>query len=680
MPKTRLFALALAPMLLACRPTPDRPVHPPAELAEVEPEPEGPQIHASAIMADIEWLASDERQGRFTLAPEIEEVAGWLAARHAELGLEPVPGAEAMRVGYSLRTGVEAGEGSALAVRASGSGSAKAAKPAAFSPRAEGVAGTAEGQVVFVGYGASWTKQEQLERPDGGFGRRGSGAEGAEGEAGPENIDFIVDAYDDLAGVDVEGKIALVLAHAPNTPDLIAMFAAMQKLAEDFEAGAKPAREADDVRKLEKLHREAREDLADLVGAFVDTKDLGDVYWKVEDPRASLDLMTLASVVMGKAANRPAFNPTNNDFASKAKRLAEAGAVGVIFVEGPRSYLGAAARKAAELPGVTGGGGAMRPGGHAKVLPEPAPIPVVQLRWQEADKLFRIEGQKLSKVQAAIDADYRPRSAVLDQEAELRVALEVASVEVPNVLAQIPGRSDEIVVIGAHFDHIGNDESGNCRAIVRRDTRDPICNGADDNASGTAMLLELARAYRELGVVPERTLVFAHFSGEELGLLGSSALMRESPFDQDRVVAMVNLDMVGRLGPKGLAVGGIHTSADWMPLLDELGNYGMEILYEGSTTTRSDHAWWFRREIPVLFFFTGIHGDYHRAGDHVEDINVEGLASIGQLVGDLTWQLAQGRALAWSLPEGGGIGRGLPGSDPATVIKRVAEDGALIEN
>jgi Zn-dependent M28 family amino/carboxypeptidase len=299
------------------------------------------------------------------------------------------------------------------------------------------------------------------------------------------------------------------------------------------------------------------------------------------------------------------------------------------------------------------------------------------MRWTSADKMLSIGGQKLSKVQAEIDADYKPRSQALGIDVELTSALVDESTDVPNVLAQLPGKTDEIIMLGAHFDHIGNDETGNCRAIVRRDTRDAICNGADDNASGTAMLLELARAYKKAGVTPERTIVFAHFSGEEIGLLGSRALMQHSPFDQSRVVAMVNLDMVGRLGPRGLAIGGIGSSADWMPLLDELGNYDMQILYEGSTTTRSDHAHWFRSQIPVLFFFTGVHGDYHRAGDEIDEINVEGLASIGQMVSDLIWELAGGRAIAWTAPTNGdGIGAGLPGSDPSTVIKRVAADGS----
>jgi hypothetical protein len=639
-------------MLAGCRPEPT------VVADEIPPSvveaPKRPMVDAQAMFVSIEWLASDERQGRFTFAPEIEQTATWISERYEELGLEPVSGAEAMRVGYRLRTKVEVGEGASLTVARNG-------KPVLvptehFTPRAEGISGTAKGELVFVGYGLSW-------------------APGAPSDPSKPSKP-VIDSYDELAGIDLNGKIALVLAQAPNNPDLLEMVGAMQKLAEDFEAAAAPLRKADDLAKLGKLHREVREDLAEMVSPFVDTKDLGDAYWKVEDPKSGLDIMALASVFMSRAADRPQYDTDATKHAAKVERLVAAGAVGVIIVQGPRSFIGGDARKADTLPGPTG---ALSSGSSARVIADPAAVPVVQLRWTHAEKLLSIGGQKLSKVQAAIDADYKPRSQALGVEAELTSALVDETADVPNVLAQLPGKTDEIIMLGAHFDHIGNDATGNCRAIVRKDTRDAICNGADDNASGTAMLLELARVYKQSGITPERTIVFAHFSGEELGLLGSNALMATSPFDQSRVVAMVNLDMVGRLGPHGLQIGGLGSSADWMPLLDELGNYDMRILYEGSTTTRSDHAHWFRKHIPVLFFFTGVHADYHRAGDEIDEINVEGLGTIGQMVSDVVWELAGGRAIGWTDPvNGDGIGRGLPGSDPSTVIKRVAEDGSLV--
>ncbi|WP_181234211.1 M20/M25/M40 family metallo-hydrolase [Enhygromyxa salina] len=617
-----------------------------------------PAVDAQGMFESIEWLASDERQGRYTLdGPQIEAAASWISQRYEQLGLEPVDGATSMRLGYRLRTKVEAGEHQELTVQRKGKPVELGAEQ--FTPRGEGVSGAAAGEVVFVGYGLSWTREAPLEPVEGGSAAT-------------------INHYDDLAGQDLTGKIALVLAQAPNTPDLMALFGAMQKLAEDFEAAAAPLREADATAKLTKLHTKVRQDLVDLVEPFVNTKDLGDSYWKVADPKASLDLMALASVFMAQNGDRPQFDLRAISMSSKASQLAAAGAVGVIFVQGPRSFVGKQARDADLLPGVGDEGGG--PQSNRGVLPDPAPIPVVQLRWKQADKLFSIGGKSLSKVQAAIDADYQPRSLALGVTAQLKTELVDDGLEVPNVLAQLKGETDEVVMIGAHFDHIGTDELGSCRAIVRKDDRDAICNGADDNASGTAMLLELARAYKQAGITPQRTIVFAHFSGEELGLLGSHAMIEASPFDQGQVVAMVNLDMVGRLGPRGLAIGGLGSSDDWMPLLDELGNYGMEILYEGSTTTRSDHAWWFRRQIPVLFFFTGMHGDYHRAGDEIDEINIEGLGTIGQLVSDVIWELAGGRAITWAEPkQGDGIGRGLPGSDPTTVLRRVDVHGNMIE-
>lgn len=650
-PWSALVVLALALAACQAKAPSEPPIHPPvAELAPT-PAPKSPQVDAQAMLASIEWLASDERQGRFTLAPEIEQVASWIAERHAELGLEPVDQAGSMRLGYPLRIEVEAGEDQKLIVERRGKPTAIDAKQ--FTPRAEGVAGTAKGEVVFVGYGVSWTR------------------------SGDETSATPLDSYDDLAGVDLTGKIALCFAHAPNTPDFMALLAAMQRIGEQFESAAAPLREADELAKLSKLHRKAREQLRDLVAPFVDTEELGDGYWKVDDPKAGLDIMSLATVFVPRTQGRPQFgDPRELSLSKKAERLAAAGAVGVIFVEGPRSIIGADERKRAKLPGVVDDPGVSE---RLRVIPDPAPIPVVQLRWPEADKLFAIDGKKLSQVQAAIDSDYQPRSRALGLEAELTTDLRSEQLEVPNVLAQIPGETDEIILLGAHFDHIGNESAGHCRPVVKRETRDAICNGADDNASGTAMLLEIARAYQASGVTPKRTLVFAHFSGEELGLLGSRALIENSPFDQGRVVAMINLDMVGRLGPRGLAIGGIYSSEDWLPLLDELGNYGMKILYEGSTTTRSDHAWWYRRQIPILFFFTGVHADYHRAGDELDEINVDGLGKIGQLVSDLVWELAGGRSIQWSAPPvGDGIGRGLPGSDPATVIRKVAADGSTI--
>jgi hypothetical protein len=245
-----------------------------------------------------------------------------------------------------------------------------------------------------------------------------------------------------------------------------------------------------------------------------------------------------------------------------------------------------------------------------------------------------------------------------------------------NVLAVLPGTKapEEVVILGAHYDHIGTTDNG---LMCREKDGDTICNGADDNASGTAMVLEVARAFVEAEYRPARTLVFAHFAGEELGLHGSRALAasppKAPPFEGGKVVAMINLDMVGRLSEdKGLAIGGVGSSDAWMPLLDALGSRDLPIVYERAINSRSDHANFYRNKVPVLFFFTGLHDDYHKVGDHFESINREGMVAIGQLVADLTRALGDGASVPYAPPRNGdeGVVSRMPGSDESSVEKR----------
>jgi Zn-dependent M28 family amino/carboxypeptidase len=204
---------------------------------------------------------------------------------------------------------------------------------------------------------------------------------------------------------------------------------------------------------------------------------------------------------------------------------------------------------------------------------------------------------------------------------------------------------------------------------------DKICNGADDNASGTAMVLELARAWKQSGRTPRRTIVFTHFAGEELGMLGSKALVEAPPFELSRVVAMVNLDMVGRLGPKGLAIGGLGSSEAWMPLLEEVGSAGLEILYEGSVATRSDHASFYRKDIPVLFFFTGgARGLPPPGRPRSTRSTSRGCWRSGdRRRGDAARSATGTRCRL--IRRGRGLAQGLPGSDPKTVVKKVKAGG-----
>ncbi|MBZ5709819.1 M20/M25/M40 family metallo-hydrolase [Nannocystis pusilla] len=598
------------------------------------------------LQADIAALARDELRGRFTLSPELAEAAQYLAQRHRELGLEPLAG-DSFLADFPISVGVRASQPVSLQVVRGRKTTAIAS--AEFSIAPQTASGEVRGAAVFVGYAAA--------------------AEPAPGGDDDKADKSDAPTYDDLAGVDVKGKIAVVLLDAPGRPDTMTFFRRLQREASDFAAAAAPLKQSGDVAGLRALHERTRGQVIAMLQRFMPGADLKDMWPLPADPlTVEFDLQAIVAPVMREAGKRkgPQFAMGAGSLRTKVERLAKAGAIGVVAVRGPRSFLDDAEREADAFAPLQREDGA---------LGEPVALPVVQLKWKAADSLLRVgKGkQKISALQAAIDGDFVPRSAdIPGVELQLSAVVEPVQVQTPNVLARVPGGDlrDEIVVIGAHYDHIGVVGRGECGESRKDGVVDGICNGADDNASGTAMLLELARHFQQQR--PRRTVVFAHFAGEELGLLGSKALAERPPFALDKVVAMVNLDMIGRLGPKGLAIGGLVSSDAWMPLLDRIGNAGLSVLYEGSVATRSDHASFYRKNLPVLFFFTGTHADYHRPGDHSDKINYDGLVAIGTLVHGVTRAVADGLAVPYKAPPaGGGLASGLPGQNPETVVKRV---------
>jgi hypothetical protein len=196
-----------------------------------------------------------------------------------------------------------------------------------------------------------------------------------------------------------------------------------------------------------------------------------------------------------------------------------------------------------------------------------------------------------------------------------------------NVVALVRGRDPalrgQVVVVGAHFDHLGRGRSGGALDV---DARDAIRNGADDNASGTAAVLELARLLR--ANPPRRSVLLALFSGEELGLLGSQYLVEHSPVSLDSVNAMLNLDMVGRLRDRTLIVYGVETAREMRALVDSANHGALTIRTIGDGFGPSDHSSFYARGIPVLHLFTNTHDDYHRATDDAEKVNAEGMAEV----------------------------------------------------
>src|SRR5262245_2325059 len=209
-----------------------------------------------------------------------------------------------------------------------------------------------------------------------------------------------------------------------------------------------------------------------------------------------------------------------------------------------------------------------------------------------------------------------------------------------NVIAVIRGTSPalrgEVVIVGAHYDHLGDGGFGS----LDPDSTGRVHNGADDNASGTAALLEIGRALATRK--PARTIVLIAFSAEELGTLGSSYFVQHAtPQPIDSLYAMVNLDMVGRLRNGRLSALGAATAREFPALLDSLNTPArFDLRASGDGWGPSDHAVFFASRRPVLHFFTDLHDDYHRSTDDWEKLNVSGIAEIAHFVADLAWSLA----------------------------------------
>jgi aminopeptidase YwaD len=204
-----------------------------------------------------------------------------------------------------------------------------------------------------------------------------------------------------------------------------------------------------------------------------------------------------------------------------------------------------------------------------------------------------------------------------------------------NVIGYINNGAATTVILGAHFDHLGYGEDGNS---MLRTGEHLIHNGADDNASGTAALIELARKLK-ISKAKNNNYLFIAFSGEELGLFGSKYFTEHPTVDLKSIDYMINMDMVGRLNDstKVITIGGYGTSPTWGEIfpantLTEKNKSGFVFKYDSSGTGPSDHTSFYRKDIPVLFYFTGLHTDYHRPTDDADKINYNGEAMIIQQI------------------------------------------------
>ena len=210
-----------------------------------------------------------------------------------------------------------------------------------------------------------------------------------------------------------------------------------------------------------------------------------------------------------------------------------------------------------------------------------------------------------------------------------------------NVLGFIDNNAKQTIVIGAHYDHLGFGDDGS----LFRGEEKAIHNGADDNASGVAVMLNLASKLKEINT--GNNYLFMAFSGEEMGLLGSNYFVKNATISTDSINYMINMDMVGRLNADStLAVYGVGTSPYFKQVLTA-NNKAFKIIENESGVGPSDHTSFYLNDIPVLHFFTGQHEDYHKPSDDSEKLNYDGMASISDYIFDVITDLDNNGELAF---------------------------------
>lgn len=254
-------------------------------------------------------------------------------------------------------------------------------------------------------------------------------------------------------------------------------------------------------------------------------------------------------------------------------------------------------------------------------------IPAFSVKRSVVEEWLKLAGkQNLTLLENKIKSTLKPNSLEIGKTTlSYQVVIKLNEAPAYNVVGLLHGSdpelSKEYVVIGAHYDHWGMGGSGS----LYRGSEPQIHNGADDNASGTAGVIELAQALAGSSNQPKRSVIFALFSGEELGLLGSKALVDHFPVDLKNVVTMFNFDMIGRMdSTKKLIIHGMGTSPEFKPMLDSLNqSFHFKISWVDDGFGPSDHSSFYSKDIPVIFFFTDLHSDYHRPSDDADKIEYE---------------------------------------------------------
>jgi hypothetical protein len=319
-------------------------------------------------------------------------------------------------------------------------------------------------------------------------------------------------------------------------------------------------------------------------------------------------------------------------FRHKACNAYEHGAAAVIFINDKSETL-------------------KRPGHEDRLLPflfagtthTHADLPVLTCRRAIVDRILAAaSGSSLAKIEEEIDRDLAPRSRELPGwRISGRTVIREIPCEVKNVAAVLPGLgpdADETLVIGAHYDHLG------LGARIPGTKLREIYHGADDNASGVAVLLEIARTLVQRPAKAHRRIIFITFTGEEMGFFGSSYYVNHPLVPLANTAAMLNLDMLGRLRDDKLTINSVGTGTGFSELLDRANaSCGLRLTKVRGASGRSDQASFYAKHIPNIHFFTGRHPDYHSPTDTFEKLNLAGMERIAGYVTDVVVALAEAR-------------------------------------
>ena len=411
--------------------------------------------------------------------------------------------------------------------------------------------------------------------------------------------------YDDYAGIDVKDKVVIVLRHQPQRSNPHGLFgnrdsqhaALSRKISNAYEHGAAAIILCNDNGEIKRAAADAQLRLQTGIDELAKAND---EFKKIDRPSQD-QIFKLAKRL--------------DEFTDRFKRLSKELVDGV----DPLMKLGRGGEE-------TDGRG----------------FPVLFCRRAVLDQALKASlGKDLATIELEIDAGPAPRSRELT---DWRVVGETNLIRqqtaVKNVLGVLEGdgpHAEETIVIGAHYDHLGFGGSNSLAPGVHA-----IHPGADDNASGDAALLEIARELAGREKKLSRRIVFIAFTGEERGLLGSARYVRNPLVPLDKTVAMLNMDMVGRMQDNKLIVYSNDTSPQFDPLIDRLNEkFGFKIVRQPGGFGPSDHASFYARQIPVLHFFTGTHKDYHRPSDTADKINVADMRRVAQYVAEVAIALAE---------------------------------------